>query len=396
MRKLGIEEWIVRFVQSMYNNKKSKVRVNNDHSDEFGVKVGVHQGSVLSLLLFIIVLEALSREFRTGAPWELLYADDLVVIAETEEELRTKLREWKNAMEAKGLRVNVGKTKVMFSGHDLSSLVDSGKFPCSVCREGVGRNSIFCTGCSHWVHKKCSGITGRLKEDNEYRCKRCEGKARPIDGRPAKTWKLSPEEELEVVDKFCYLGDTVGAGGGCDLSVITRVRCAWGKFRELLPLLTSRRLSHNARGHIYNIYIRKVLLYASECWAPTISDLQRLQRSDRSMIRWMCNVRLEDRASSESLLKKLGIVDLETLLRYNRLRWYGHVTRSEDMINKVTELVIEGQRPRGRPKQMWSDLITADCEKWKMKSDTSDRLSWRKELRMNMNPCNPLEGEKRT
>ena len=100
----------------------------------------------------------------------------------------------------------------------------------------------------------------------------------------------------------------------------------------------------------------------------------------------MCNVRLEDRASSESLLKKLGIVDLETLLRYNRLRWYGHVTRSEDMINKVTELVIKGQRPCGRPKQTWSDLITADCEKWKMKSDTSDRLSWRKGLRIKIEP----------
>ena len=48
MRKLGIEEWIVRFVQAMYNNTRSRVRVNNTYSDEFGVKVGVHQGSVLS------------------------------------------------------------------------------------------------------------------------------------------------------------------------------------------------------------------------------------------------------------------------------------------------------------------------------------------------------------
>ena len=47
MRKLGIEEWIVRFVQAMYNNTRSRVRVNNTYSDEFGVKVGVHQGSVL-------------------------------------------------------------------------------------------------------------------------------------------------------------------------------------------------------------------------------------------------------------------------------------------------------------------------------------------------------------
>ena len=49
------------------------------YSQDFDVNVGVHQGSVLSPLVFIIVLEALSREFRTGVPWELLYADDLAL-----------------------------------------------------------------------------------------------------------------------------------------------------------------------------------------------------------------------------------------------------------------------------------------------------------------------------
>ena len=96
-------EWIVSFVQTMYHNTKSRVRVNNTFTDEFGVKVGVHQGSVLSPLLFIIVLEALTREFRTGTPWELLYANDLVIVAETKEDLRRKLPKWKAEMEEKRL-----------------------------------------------------------------------------------------------------------------------------------------------------------------------------------------------------------------------------------------------------------------------------------------------------
>ena len=58
-------------------------------------------------------------------------------------------------------------------------------------------------------------------------------------------------KKMDVVDSFCYLGDTIGAGGGCDLSFIRRIRSAWGKFRELLSILTSHALSYITRGQIY-------------------------------------------------------------------------------------------------------------------------------------------------
>ena len=69
LRKLGVEEWIVRLVQGMYMNAWSRVRVGEGYSEEFEVTVSVHQDSILSLLLFIIVLETLSREFARGSPW---------------------------------------------------------------------------------------------------------------------------------------------------------------------------------------------------------------------------------------------------------------------------------------------------------------------------------------
>ena len=50
----------------------------------------------------MIVMEAISREFRVALPWELLYADDLLVIAETEEDLIKRLNEWKNNVENRG------------------------------------------------------------------------------------------------------------------------------------------------------------------------------------------------------------------------------------------------------------------------------------------------------
>jgi len=116
MHKLGIEELLVSEVMPMYTGAKTVVRTVYGNSRGFEVKVGMHQGSALSPLLFVIVMEAISREFRVALPWELLYADDLAVIAETEDELIKRLNVWKDNMESRGMRVNMNKTKVMISG----------------------------------------------------------------------------------------------------------------------------------------------------------------------------------------------------------------------------------------------------------------------------------------
>ena len=254
----------------MCKDVRSGVRVGDGYSEEFGVGVGVHQGSVLSPLLFIIVLEALSREFRTGCLWELLYADNLMISAVSMEELLVKVQTWKTKMEKKGLRVNMGKTKIMESGINLDMLKKSGKYPCGVCQSGVGSsNAIFCGGCKRWVHKKCSGIKGPLRPDPEFRCARCLRTARAIVEREVSEVEVG-NEKLEVIPEFCYM---LSAGGGCELAAITPCKCAWGKFHQLLPLLTNRHLPLLTRGKVYSSYVRSVMLHAAETWAMKVDTL---------------------------------------------------------------------------------------------------------------------------
>ena len=211
LRKLGVMEWLVRMVMAMYSGSKSRVRINNVLGNKFSVKVGVYQGSVLRPLLFIIVLEALSSECKNRSMWELLYADDLVIIAESLKELEDSYCSWKNSIESKGLGVNMKKTKVMVSALYHGPIFQSGKHSCGVCFEGVGVSSIICTLCNHWVHRRCSSLKSKFASAIKFKYKACldpqvsdvDYKAVEFDGN-----------KYEAVNQFCYLGDMISAGSG--------------------------------------------------------------------------------------------------------------------------------------------------------------------------------------
>ena len=145
--------------------------------------------------------------------------------------------------------MSMGKTKILNSGINLDVLKNkSGKDPCGVCQTGVGRNLILCGSCKRWVHKKCSGIKGPLLPDHDFRCARCLGTAQAIDEREVTEVEVG-NEKLKAVPNFCYLGDMLSAGGGCQLAAITCCKCAWGKFCQLLHLLTYINLPLLTRGH---------------------------------------------------------------------------------------------------------------------------------------------------
>ena len=378
LRSLGVEEWLVTVIRAMYDGVTTAVRMKDGESGSFEVKVGVHQGSVLSPLLFIIVLEALSKEFHLGLPWELLYADDLCLMAETKEELTERIICWKDAMKAKGLRVNMEKTKVMCCKVRTGQAENSGMWPCAVCKKGVGANSIKCTVCKQWVHRRCSGLSGSLNIVVGFECRKC------VDGggreEVREEMEIDCEGKVECVGKFCYLGDMIGCGGGAEEASRARVRCAWSKFRELCPILTARGASLKVKGKLYSMYVQCVMMYGSETWAMKVEDMQRLERTEKMMIRWMCGVTLKDRKTTEELRQRLGIVSVCDRVREGRLRWFGHVERKVegDWVSACRNVTVAGERGRGRGRKTWKECVADDMRRMGLRrEDAQDRDVWR-------------------
>ena len=103
------------------NVRENRVVVGSGLSKDFPINIGLRQGSALSLLLFIMVMELISRKISTkDVLRKMMYADDL--IAESKQELQEVLEEWKGVFEKHGLRMSLEKTEVMWAGHQREEL----------------------------------------------------------------------------------------------------------------------------------------------------------------------------------------------------------------------------------------------------------------------------------
>ena len=132
------------------------------------------------------------------------------------------------------------------------------------------------------------------------------------------------------------------------------------EWRSLLPVFTKKNLALKTRGHQLSAYVRLVMLYGSETWAPTSPELQQLQYNNRSMIRRIYGFRASDDVFPTTLYWRLDIRKMSDVLCAGLLKWYCHVKRAFSCINSVTNLVFPGSRGRGGPRKSWSDCLKDD------------------------------------
>ena len=219
----------------------------------------MHQGPVLSPFLFAVVVDV--TEFaRMGALSKLLYADDLVLMCETIEGLKNKFLKWMHAFDSKGLKVILGKTKVMVSGGITNDgLSKSNVDPCWVCSLRVMANSVLCVQYGKWIHIRCPGLKMVTpKFFGNFTCTKCEGHL-----EEAVEQEVMLCDEVETVGVSKYLSDRVSVGGECDAAVTVITRCGWDMFKECGELLYSRRFHLRLKAAVYKSYVRPTILYKS-------------------------------------------------------------------------------------------------------------------------------------
>jgi len=98
----------------------------------------------------------------------------------------------------------------------------------------------------------------------------CRGCLNPILSTGHTIVDIAASANLEVVDKFCYLGDMLSVDGDADAAVETRIRIGRNKFRQLVPLL-------------YSSCVRSSMLHGSETWPVRKENEVALQRAEMRM-----------------------------------------------------------------------------------------------------------------
>ena len=119
LRWMGVPEAEVRMVEGTYEKTTARVVVGEGASEEFEVKIGLRQGCVLSPLLYIAVLDLISRKTIMK---DAIYADDPALVANGKHELQETMEEWNGLFTKHGLKLNLEKTDVLHIGYQREEL----------------------------------------------------------------------------------------------------------------------------------------------------------------------------------------------------------------------------------------------------------------------------------
>ena len=309
----------ITLIKDMYNNVVTSVRTSDVDTDDFPIKIGLHQGSALSPYLFALVMDEVTRGIQGDIPWCMLFADDVVLVDDSRTGVNRKLELWRQTLESKGFRLSRTKTEYMMCGFSTT---------------------------------------------------RCEEEEVSLDGQ------VVPRK-----DTFRYLGSMLQEDGGIDEDVNHRIKAGWMKWRQASGILCDKRVPQKLKGKFYRTAVRPAMLYGAECWPTKRRHVQQLGVAEMRMLRWMCGHTRKDRVRNDDIRDRVGVAPIEEKLVQHRLRWFGHIQRRppEAPVHSGRLKRAENvKRGRGRPNLTWEESVKRDLKDWSITKELAmDRGAWK-------------------
>ena len=304
LREYGVTAPLIRAVRSLYDRCQSLVRIASSKSDSFPVRVGLRQGCPLSPILFIVFMDRISRRsqvmegFRFGDARirSLLFADDVVLLAPSSQELQLSLGQFAAACEAAGMTISTSKSEAM--------VLDRKRVECPL---QVGEEV--------------------LPQVEEFKYL---GVLFTSDG--------TMEREIDR---------RIGAASAVMRTLHSSV-------------VVKKELSRKAKLSIYRSIFVPTLTYGHELWVVTERTRSRVQAAEMSFLRRVAGFSLRDRVRSSVIRQGLGVEPLLLRIERSQLRWLGHLTRMPPgrLPGEVFRACPTGRRPRGRPRTRWRDYVS--------------------------------------
>ncbi|CAH8526540.1 unnamed protein product [Schistosoma mattheei] len=168
-------------------------------------------------------------------------------------------------------------------------------------------------------------------------------------------------EQIEVVEKFVYLGSCISAGGGLSDEINAYIVKARATYANLGHLWRLRDVSLAVKGRIYNASVRAVLLYACETWSLRVEDVRRLSVFDHRCLRRIADIQCQHHVSNAEVRHRVfGHRDdnaIGVIISKNRLRWLVHVLRMSSQRIPRRALFADGRtgwkKRRGSQCMIW-------------------------------------------
>ena len=185
---------------------------------------------------------------------------------------------------------------------------------------------------------------------------------------------------IKLVLLFDYLGRRLANDSDDTAAVKYRIGIGWDAFKKVKSIITSRHVSMKHKALTYETYVRLAVLYATETMTWKSDLLHRMEVFQNHILRWMTGTRLLDRVPLKELRRRTNITSISSHIIARKLKWFGHIKRSQLPVKVTVEGMISGNRSRGRPRKRWRD----DVREWTGRSwqelnvMTKDRDGWRK------------------